>query len=114
MGMIENALYDEPIRWIRKRRDKNIGWDVIRMANKPDLNGLMQFLTTKVEDDDWEPMTVDEWIRLVNECMAFENKHESIRFRGNEGALYDTKQDNGLSVPQIYLSVPMMQMSCIN
>lgn len=100
MGMIENALYDEPIRWIRKRRDKNTGWDAIRMANKPDLNGLKQFLTTKTEDDDWEPMTVDDWIRLVDECMAFENKHESILFRGNEGALYDTKQDNGLSVPQ--------------
>ena len=100
MGMIENALYDEPVRWIRKRREKNTDWNTIRMANKPDLDSLQRFLAAKVEDDDWAPMTIDEWNRLVNECMAFEDKHESILFRGNEGALYDTKQDNGLSVPQ--------------
>ena len=45
-------------------------------------------------------LSVDDWTELVEECEEYLSSQQDIRFRGNDGALFDRTQDNGLRVPE--------------
>lgn len=100
MGMFDSPAYDDCRTWIQKKNSKGFSWENIRLACKSDIESLDKFLKTKQEDDDWPRMSIEEWISLVDEMKEYESRQQDIRFRGSEGALFDTRQDNGLSVPK--------------
>ena len=100
MSIYDAPDYDEPRKWIQKRREQNEHWKSIRMARKKTEEALCCFLKSQHEDNDWPEMNIDDWDRLVDECFEVEDRQQSIRFRGNEGALYDLAQDNGLKIPE--------------
>lgn len=100
MGKFDSPAYDDCRAWIQKKNSKGFSWENIRMACKSDMESLSKFLRVKEEDDDWPHMSIEEWISLVDEMKEYESRQQDIRFRGSEGALFDTRQDNGLSVPK--------------
>lgn len=100
MGKFDSPVYDDCRAWIQKKNCKGFSWENIRMACKSDMESLGKFLRIKEEDDDWPHMSIEEWISLVDEMKEYESRQQDIRFRGSEGALFDTRQDNGLSVPK--------------
>lgn len=100
MSKYDIAIYDDCRKWIQRKSEKGISWDEIELACKKDRKDLIKFLQNREEEDDWPSLTVEEWIELVKECKVYENKQQDILFRGNEGVLFDTKQDNGLRVPE--------------
>lgn len=100
MGRFDAPLYDDPRRWIQKKHERQISWDQIQLACKSDEQGLVKFLKTRQEEDDWPVLSKEDWIDLVNELKEYESKQQSLIFRGNDGALFDVKQDNGLKIPE--------------
>lgn len=100
MTFFDSPVYDLCKKWIQRKRGNDVPWDVIRMAGKQTDTELDFFLFNHSEEDDWPRLTVDEWKALVDENEAYESKQQDIRFRGNEGVLYDTRQDNSLRVPE--------------
>lgn len=100
MSKYDSPYYDEPRSWIQKKRNQKLSWDTIRMANKNSLSALSAFLTAQFEDNDWPKLSIDDWDNLVNECEEVEPQQETLKFRGNDGALYDPFQDNNLKIPE--------------
>lgn len=100
MGKFDSPVYDECRKWIQKKNGRGMPWDQIRLAGKADVGALDTFLKARMVEDDWPYMSVDEWAGLVDETKEYESKQQDIRFLGSEGALFDTRQDNGLAIPQ--------------
>ena len=100
MNSFSSPVYDEPRRWIQKCREDNLSWDQIRCARRNSESELEQFLSIKRYDDRWPVITVLEWSALVTEMEEYEESQQSLEFSGHEGALFDTRQDNGLKVPE--------------
>ena len=100
MGKYDAPVYDDLRKWIQKKREKGSSWDEIKLACKADIQKLSQFLRTRVDEDDWPEVTIDEWMELVGELEDVETKQKDFRLKGSDGALFDTKQDNGLRIPE--------------
>ncbi|WP_019680660.1 Z1 domain-containing protein [Ruminococcus flavefaciens] len=100
MSKYNAPLYDAPRSWIQKRREQDMDWDIIHMAKKKNNKDLTLFLERQTEDNDWPVLSIDEWDIIVDECKEAEALQEPIQFRGNDGALYDRSQDNGLKIPE--------------
>ncbi len=100
MGLFDSPKYDDPRRWIQQKRSKNRTWDYIRMAGKANASGLQEFLENRVIEDDWPVMSVSDWTGLVDESEEVEESQINIRLVGNDGAIFDRRQDNGLTIPQ--------------
>lgn len=100
MGKYDSPVYDDPRAWIQKRWEKHDSWDDLRLGCKGSVEKLIAFLHYRVEEDGWPIFTVEDWIALVNEIEEYEGKQKDLIFRGNDGALFDVKQDNGLSIPK--------------
>ena len=100
MGKYDAPAYDDCRKWIQKKHEKGIDWPEIRMACKNSVSALSSFLSEHAEEDEWPELSADEWFELVDENEEYESKQQDFRFRGSDGALFDTKQDNGLRVPQ--------------
>ena len=100
MSKYDFPTYDDCRKWIQKKQEKGADWASIRLACKNDTAGLAQFLKTRAEEDDWPVLSVDEWTELVEECEEYQSSQQDIKFRGNDGALFDRTQDNGLRVPE--------------
>lgn len=100
MGKYDSPIFDDPRKWIQKKHDKGVEWDSIRLACKENVLQLSSFLKQRVQEDDWPSFSVEEWIELVNENEEYESKQADFRLKGSDGALFDTKQDNGLCIPE--------------
>lgn len=100
MGKYDSPIYDDARCWIQRKREKDVSWEEIRLACKDDVLRLASFLKSRCEEDDWPELSVDEWTELVCENEEYESKQKDFRLKGSDGALFDTKQDNGLRVPQ--------------
>lgn len=100
MGNYDLPKYDRCRKWVQDCIENHVPWEEIRMARKSDISGLRQFLNNCHNDQFWPELSVDNWFELVSEIEDYEKRQVSINFRGNDGALYDPHQDNGLTVPQ--------------
>lgn len=100
MSKFDNPIYDEPRRWIQKRYEHGIVWPDIKKACKQTEEELLDFLHNRRNEDDWPSFSITEWSDLVSECEEIASKQQSLRFRGNDGALFDITQDNALKIPE--------------
>ena len=100
MGKFDSPKYDRCYTWIQECYEKQIPWSEIKMARKKSLSDLAKFLHSCEEEQFWPRLSTDDWIALVDEFEEYESRQLSIRFRGNDGAIFDDHQDNNLRVPQ--------------
>lgn len=100
MGKFDLPKYDDCRRWIQKKSEKKVAWDIILLAGMKDDQELQLFLERREVEDDWPRLSVYAWKMLVEEVREYEKKQESLIFRGNDGALFDPNQDNGLKIPE--------------
>ena len=100
MSKYDHPNYDGCRKWIQNKRERNNSWDAIRLACKASDSELAVFLTTRAVEDDWPNITVPEWKELVSELEEYESRQKDLIFRGNDGALFDVSQDNGLQIPE--------------
>lgn len=100
MSKYDHPNYDECKRWIQNKRERNNSWDAIKLACKASDDELAVFLDTREVEDDWPHVSVQEWVELVCELEEYESRQKDLIFKGNDGALFDTTQDNGLRVPE--------------
>jgi hypothetical protein len=87
MDKFNNIEYDDVRLWIRKKREstkKTYSWEEILLACKSTDLELMNFLESKVEDDDWPPMTIEDWKYIVYQQKVAEE--ETIRYGIESGA----------------------------
>ena len=57
--------YDKARNWIRNSREHNVTWDEIMLARRKNEEELSRFLENQVIDNYWEPMTVEDWMNIV-------------------------------------------------
>ncbi len=100
MSKYDSPMYDDCRIWIQKKHEKGHTWDELKYACKTDDSKLLSFLLTREVEDDWPPLSTEEWKSLVGELEEYEGQQKDLIFRGNDGALYDVKQDNGLRIPE--------------
>lgn len=99
MGKYDTPEYQDVWNWVIRKSEKGSSWEALNLANKTSDDDLSLFLESRVDDDDWPILTVDEWKELVLEVKAFKDTQVDFKFRGNDGALFSSKQDNGLDIP---------------
>lgn len=95
--------YDEVRAWIRKKREhstKPASWEELLLACKSSEEKLINFLESKVDDDDWPEMTIDDWRDIVCQQKAAED--ETIRYGVESGAaiIHGENQNNVVSISQ--------------
>ena len=100
MSKFDNPAYDESRRWIQRKFENGINWDAIKKACKETDDQLIDFLNNRKDEDDWPVFSIGDWKDLVSECEEIANKQQTLRFRGNDGALFDVTQDNALKIPE--------------
>ena len=100
MGKFDLPIYDDCRKWIQKKSEKNVDWSVIALAGMQDEKELEIFLERREREDDWPRLNAYAWRLLVAEVQEYESKQQSLIFRGNDGALFDPNQDNGLKIPE--------------
>lgn len=100
VGKFDSPIYDEPRRWIQKKYESGNLWDNIKNACKSTETELTGFLTSRVSEDNWPVISIEEWRALVTECEEIAGKQQELRFRGNDGALFSVSQDNALKIPE--------------
>ena len=100
MSKYDNPCFDDCRKWIQKKRERGASWQNLQLACKHSKEELNAFLSSRAVEDDWPDLSVDEWKALVIEIEEYEDKQKNLIFRGNDGALFDVNQDNGLKVPE--------------
>lgn len=100
MSKYDNPRFDDCRKWIQKKRERGASWQELRLACKHSEEELCAFLSSRVVEDDWPVLSEQEWGELVSELEEYEDKQKNLIFRGNDGALFDINQDNGLRVPE--------------
>ena len=95
MSIYDAPVYDDCRRWIQNKYERGFSWDEIKLACMKDIPSLAAFLHRKIVEDDWPEISIDQWFELTDEQKEYESKQQDFRFRGSEGALFDTNQDNG-------------------
>ena len=58
--------YDLYKKWILNIKAKGKAWSDITFACKGDEQGLKTFLKNKADEDMWDPITVEEWMAVVD------------------------------------------------
>lgn len=99
-GRFDSPEFDECRRWIEKKREKHVSWELIRNGGKDGVDYLERMLEINHETNDWPEISTSDWLCLAEEMEYYEANQERIEFRGNDGALFDLDQDNYYSVPQ--------------
>lgn len=95
--------FEPVILWIRNKREnakKQASWDELMLACKKDEDALVDFIETRVDEDDWPAMTIEEWQQVVLEQKNAEEA--TIRFGEESGAaiIHGTDQINTVRVSQ--------------
>ena len=98
-----NIEYDPVRNWIKRRREhptKQESWESLMYACKNDEQGLVKFLTNRVEEDFWPELTVEGWQTIVSQQKSAEE--ETIRLDSESGSaiIHGAEQTNILSIPQ--------------
>ncbi len=100
MSDYSKPIFDEPRKWIKKCRSKQVEWDEILFARKTDDEGLQKFLSKQEDENFWPGMTVNDWKELVKLQKDAEEKNKSVELLAGIAQIHDTNQDNAVTVPE--------------
>ena len=65
MPNLAQIMYDEPRRWIKRMRERNIDWAEIEYGRRNDYAGLQDFLEEQTDINFWPEMSITDWQQLV-------------------------------------------------
>ena len=95
----DTPIYDDIRKFINKKFEKGMLWDQILMAGKANDQELKKFLESRVEDDDWPSITVDQWKELVNLQKQAIEETFIIDFNGGAATIHNEDEDNAVHIP---------------
>lgn len=100
MSILTATEFDDCRSWIKRKRNKNVSWDMLKLACKTDIKGLKKFLKNKIEEDDW-PEQLDSvlWGKLVTEMEEVEKNKMEMEKENRKAELHDGRQENN----QVYV-----------
>lgn len=91
---INDAEYDLPRNWIKRKRQKNESWEYIEDIT----DSIPDFFERRIEEDDWPSNSKDIWFELISKLKNVEEKAIEIREAAERGTLYGTNQINDLKL----------------
>ncbi len=94
--------YNQVRTWIKKRKEnptKNVTWDDLMLACKKDIKGLIDFLNSRVDEDNWPQMTVEDWQEIVNQQKTADEQTQRIERENGYALIHGAGQGNILYVP---------------
>lgn len=97
---LTDAKYDVIRDWVRRRREKNRTWNDLYYAQKNDDDGLAEFLKSRVDEEDWPQLSVDEWHDLIKSMEEVDNKSQAMLISSRVGELHSGFENNEISVPR--------------
>lgn len=101
MANINLPNYDPCRSWIKKRRDRNVSWEVIQYAQRADQQQLDAFLTYQKDFEYWPAdLDVSVWFALVESEKSIEAHNEEVAVRHQCAMLIDASQDSDVVVPE--------------
>ena len=101
MNFINNVEYDACRQWIKRKRNKGNTWESICFACKKSEQELKQFLTDRIEEDDWpEKINVDLWKQLVEAMEEAEKKKIQLQNATRMAELHNKSENNEEFVPE--------------
>lgn len=101
MNFINNVEYDACRQWIKRKRNKGNTWESICFACKKSEQELKQFLTDRIEEDDWpEKINVDLWKQLVEAMEEAEKKKIQLQNATRMAELHNKSENNEVFVPE--------------
>ena len=91
--------YDLPKSWIKLQRSNKTEWDKIKFILTDNEKELSQRLAEFQILNCWPKMTSSDWFSLVSSMEDEENKVNKMRSLKGSATLYDSHQDNAVSIP---------------
>ncbi|MBR3431341.1 MAG: Z1 domain-containing protein [Clostridia bacterium] len=95
-GKYDSPVYDEPRRWIERKREKKVSWEKIRNGGKESADDLREMLASNHEMNDWPVISIPEWLELAEQMEEYEKSQEEISLIG----ITSEDPDNEYTVPQ--------------
>ena len=92
--------YDKARNWIRNSREHNIAWDEIMLARRKNEEELSRFLENQVIDNYWEPITVEDWMNLVQKQRDTEENMKWIDLQSGVAQIYYPHSENAVTIPE--------------
>ncbi len=107
MKTLTSIEYDDCRNWIKRRHSKGANWDELRMACKSTETELVQFLNSRIEEDEW-PKELDActWRSLVAGMEESELKMLQLQKANRMAELHDGRAENNK------VFVPEDEFSC--
>ena len=78
MVNLTDPKYNDVTKWIDNAINKGKSWEDIIYACKKNENGLKVFLQSKIDNDFWDDIEVDEWIDAVKTYKRISNESASV------------------------------------
>lgn len=92
-----DMTYSEPLRWIRRKRERGTEWDTI--ADKPSSSSLSDFLSNKEEDDGWPKLDEQTWKEMVRFQEENEKKISDLDVMKGHALVIDGSSNNDVYLP---------------
>ena len=92
--------YDKARDWIRNSREHNITWNEIMLARRKNEEELSRFLENQVMDNYWEPMTVEDWMTIVQKQRDAEENMKRIDLQSGVAQIYYPHSENAVTIPE--------------
>jgi hypothetical protein len=90
--------YDVVREWICGRREVGKTWEELFLACKPNEERLLYFLESRVEDDGWPKMTIDDWQNIVNLQRVAEENTIRRAIEGGAAVIHGDNQINAVTI----------------
>jgi len=95
MALITSVEYDDCRKWMKKKRNRKVAWDEIRLACKENKSELADFLKCRIDEDDWPAdLNVEIWESLVDDLENAEKNKIQIQKACRMAELHDGQQEN--------------------
>lgn len=91
--------YDDYRRLIKNFKNKGLSWSQIEYAKKENDRGLAAYLKTKVEDDDFPPIDIEDWKALVKRQKEEDEETEWISKSHGAAMILNADDDADFNIP---------------
>ncbi|SDW05916.1 Z1 domain-containing protein [Marinococcus luteus] len=97
---LTDMKYDAQRDWIKNQRRHGHSWEKLSYAKRDSPEKLEEFLKSRVMDDHWEEISINEWYELVKSIKKVEDSSIEARERDKSASITDGVQNNTLDIPK--------------
>lgn len=98
--MIMEEDFESVRNWIRRQRNRGRSWEEISLACKESVQELVNFLHTRVEDDFWPNLSVEDWNIIVRSLQNEEITRERLIDERGATVIGGVNENNLISIPE--------------